>query len=275
MGYFTDKVCVVTGGGSGIGEAIVRALAKEGARLVVADINEIAAKRVSDSLRAKGVDACSKPVDVTKRVQVDALIDEVVNQYGRIDLMVNNAGIVVVSEMEDTLDEDWDRLVDVNVKGVAYGLRAAFQRMKKQGFGQILNTASSSGLAPTPLFTAYSATKHAVVGLSTASRIEGAAYGIKISALCPGVVNTPVIKNNVSRGLKRTEVEKGVPTMMSPETCARAALIGLRRNKAIIPVGLDGYIPYLANRFVPGLYSAVLERGYGIFRKRVKEKAGG
>lgn len=273
MGYFTDKVCVVTGGGSGIGEALVRELAKQGARVVVADINEMAARRVTDALRAKGVDACSKRVDVTQRAQVDALVDEVVSQYGRIDLMVNNAGIVVVSEMEDTLDEDWDRLVDVNVKGVAYGLRAAFRQMKKQGFGQILNTASSSGLAPTPLFTAYSATKHAVVGLSTASRIEGAAYGIKISALCPGVVNTPVIKNNVSRGLDRSTVEKGTPTMMSPDTCARVALIGLRKNKAIIPVGVDGFLPYWANRFVPGLYSAVLERGYGILRKRLKTGA--
>lgn len=271
MGYFTDKVCVVTGGASGIGEAMVRELASEGARIVVADINEISAKRVADSLRAKGIDATSKRVDVTQRAQVDALIDDTIAQHGRIDLMVNNAGIVVVSEMEDTLDEDWDRLVDVNVKGVAYGLRAAFQRMKKQGFGQILNTASSSGLAPTPLFTAYSATKHAVVGLSTASRIEGAAYGIKISALCPGVVNTPVIKTNVSRGLDRTQVEKGTPTMMSPETCAKAALNGLKKNKAIIPVGIDGYLPYIANRFVPGLYSAVLERSFGLLRKRVKK----
>lgn len=271
MGYFTDKVCVVTGAASGIGEAIVRELAREGARVVVADINELAAKRVVDSLRGKGCDAVSKRVDVTQRQQVDALVEEVVAQYGRIDLMVNNAGIVVVSEMEDTLDEDWDRLVDVNIKGVAYGLRAAFQRMKKQGFGQILNTASSSGLAPTPLFTAYSATKHAVVGLSTASRIEGAAYGIKISALCPGVVNTPVVKSNVSRGLDRNVVEKGTPTMMTPESCAKAALKGLKKNKAIIPVGIDGYLPYLANRFVPGIYSAVLERGFGLLRKRVKQ----
>jgi NAD(P)-dependent dehydrogenase (short-subunit alcohol dehydrogenase family) len=271
MGYFTDKVCVVTGGASGIGEAMVRELAKEGAQIVVADINELAAKRVAESLRAKGIDAVSKRVDVTQRTQVDSLIDEVVSQYGRIDVMVNNAGVVVVSEMEDTLDEDWDRLVDVNVKGVAYGLRAAFRQMKKQGFGQILNTASASGLGPTPLFTAYSATKHAVVGLSTASRIEGAGFGIKISALCPGVVNTPVIKTNVSRGLDRDRVEKGTPTMMTPEACAKAALKGLRKNRAIIPVGIDGYVPYLANRFIPGLYSAVLERSYGLLRKQVKK----
>lgn len=270
MGYFTDKVCVVTGGASGIGEAMVRALSKEGARLVIADLNEMAATRVADSLRSRGHDVVVKRVDVTQRVQVDALLDDVAHQFGRIDLMVNNAGIVVISEMEDTLDEDWDRLVDVNIKGVAYGLRAAFRLMKTQGFGQILNTASSSGLGPTPMFTAYSATKHAVVGLSTASRIEGAAYGIKISALCPGVVNTPVIKSNVSRGVDRSQVEKGTPTMMSPAACAKAALNGLKKNKAIIPVGIDSYLPYLAYRLAPGLYSTVLEKGYGIFRKRIK-----
>lgn len=270
--YFKDKVAIVTGGASGIGEALVRALAERGARVVIADFNARAADTLATELCAMGYAASAQSVDVRVRKSVDGLVKSVAERYGRLDLMVNNAGIVVISELEDTLDEDWDHLIDVNLKGVVYGSRAAFKIMKRQGFGQILNTASSSALAPTPFFTAYSSVKHAVLGLTTALRVEGAGYRIKVSALCPGVVDTPVVTNHTSRGLRRARLINGTPFMLSPQRVAQAALKGLARNRGVIPVGLDSYLPYWANRYFPETYSRLMMVSMWAARRYLKEE---
>lgn len=269
MRYFSNKVAVVTGGASGIGEALVRELAHQGAIVIIADININAARALVKELNVSEVSAA--PLDVTNQEQVTSLLSTVVETHGQLDIMVNNAGIVVISEMEDTLEEDWDKLIDVNLKGVIFGLQAAYKIMKQQGHGQILNTASSSGLSPTPLFTAYSAVKHAVVGLSTATRVEASAYNIKVNALCPGVVNTPVATGrNTSRGMNLDVLAGGLPMMLSPQRVATAALKGMRKNKAIIPVGMDSYLPYLANRYAPGVYDMILSRGVPLMRSYMK-----
>ena len=270
MTYFKDKVAIVTGGASGIGEALVKALAEKHAKVIIADVNLAAAETLATALCAKGHSVKALAMDVTNRKDIEQGVSKVVSKYGRLDIMINNAGIVIISEMEDTLDEDWDRLIDINLKGVAYGTQIACVQMRKQGFGQILNTASASGLGPTPLLAAYSSVKHAVVGLTSATRVEAASYGIKVNALCPGVVNTPVIKGSVSRGLVRSKVEEGTPLMLAPEKVARVALKGMEKNKGVIPVGLDSYLPYWANRIAPEAYSYLLQKSMGIIRKRLK-----
>ncbi len=268
--YFKDKVSIVTGGASGIGRALVKALAEKGAKVVIADINYEAADDLATELCALGYSAKAVGVDVTNRKSINRVIQRVVERYGRLDLMVNNAGIVVISELEDTLEEDWNNLIDVNLRGVVYGTELALKQMKLQGFGQILNTASSSGLSPTPMFAAYSSIKHAVVGLSTATRIEAASSGVKVNVLCPGVVDTPIIKNNTSHNLRRELLDKGTPFMMSPERVAKAALKGLVKNRAVIPVGLDSLIPYWANRYMPEWYSYILQKSMWLVRRRYR-----
>lgn len=270
--YFKGKVAIVTGGASGIGEALVRAFAEQGAKVVIADFNARSADTLATELCAMGYAVAAQAVDVRVRKSVDALVTSVADRYGHLDIMVNNAGIVVISELEDTLDEDWDHLIDVNLKGVAYGCRAAIKVMKRQGFGQILNTASSSALAPTPLFTAYSSVKHAVLGLTTALRVEAAASRIKVSALCPGVVDTPVVKHHTSRGLRRARLINGTPFMLSPQRVAQAALKGMKRNRAVIPVGLDSYLPYWANRYFPETYSRLMMASMWLARRYLKDE---
>ena len=271
MGYFSNKVAVVTGGASGIGEALVRELSLSGATVVIADINIGAAEILAKELSNDDAQVLALQMDVTDKQGVERILQGVVDNYGRLDIMINNAGIVVISEMEDTLEEDWDKLIDVNLKGVVFGMQAAYKIMKQQGQGQILNTASSSGLSPTPFFTAYSAVKHAVVGLSTATRVEATAHHIKVSALCPGVVNTPVATGrNTSRGMNVDVLAGGLPMMISPKRVAKAALKGLKKNKAIIPVGMDSYLPYWANRYAPGVYDFILARGVPLMRNHLK-----
>ncbi len=273
MGYFSDKVAVVTGGASGIGEAIASELSLSGSIVVIADINIGEAQRIAEALSRAGGRVFALRMDVTDKASVQFVLDSVIKSYGQLDIMINNAGIVVISEMEDTLEEDWDRLIDINLKGVVFGMQAAYKIMKQQGGGQILNTSSSSGLSPTPLFTAYSSVKHAVVGLSTATRIEAAPHHIKVNALCPGVVNTPVATGrNTSRGMDLEILSGGLPMMLSPKRVAKAALKGMKKNKAIIPVGMDSYLPYWANRFVPGVYDFVLAKGVPLVRSYMKNE---
>lgn len=275
MDVFRDKTAIVTGGASGIGKGLCEELGKYGAHVVVADLNEEEARNVAESLKAPGARAEAVKLDVTNEEDVRGFIEETAAKSGRLDYIFNNAGIGIGGEAQDLDLDHWKRIVDVNQWGVVYGTLAAYEVMIKQGSGHIVNTASAAGLVPSPLLTAYSMTKHAVVGLSTGLRAEGAALGVKVSVVCPGFIDTPIFDSteyvNTSKEISMSVVPSGLKAMSAVD-CARAALRGVARNRGIIPVQAPAYILWWLNRLSPRLLDAQSQKTIQQYRKAVREK---
>jgi len=254
MDAFQDKVVIVTGGASGIGRALCVELARRGAQVVAADLNAAGASQVAAAIVASGGKAEARAVDVASWEAVDALVGGVAAAHGRIDYVFNNAGIGVAGEERDVTLADWQRVLAVNLWGVVHGVRAAYPRMLQQGFGHIVNTASLAGLSPAPLQTSYVASKHAVVGLSCALRVEAADRGVRVSVVCPGLIDTPILHTIEVRGMDAERLRGLVTTTakaMSPAACARVILRGVEKNKPIIVVTRAAYVVWLLTRLSP------------------------
>ena len=233
--FFAGKVSIVTGGGSGIGRALCERLGQARATVVVADVDAAAAETVAASVRNSGGAAEAVGVDVRDAAAMRELVERVARNRNRLDLMFNNAGIAVAGEVLDMTLADWDRTIDVNLRGVVHGLLPAYTIMQRQGSGHIVNTASAAGLAPTPGMTAYSASKHAVVGLSLSLRTEAEMYGVRVSVVCPGLIDTPMKHSIELRNLDRSALLDAIPVRMyPPEQCARDILHGVSRNLPVI-----------------------------------------
>ena len=240
MTPFEGQTAVVTGGGSGIGRALGAVLVEQGAYVVLADIDvdsaSAAATALGDRVEAVGL-------DVRDADQVRGVVDGVVTRHGRLDLLFNNAGISLGGPTHGMPAEHWDRIIDVNIRGVVNGVRAAYPGMVEQGRGHIVNTASGAGLGALPLVAAYSMTKHAVVGLSMSMRPEAASHGVRVSVLCPGAVETPILDRPPPADLPpagpdtltaRTYLERVGFKPMPADVFARRALRAVARNKAIV-----------------------------------------
>ncbi|MEW6443650.1 MAG: SDR family NAD(P)-dependent oxidoreductase [bacterium] len=270
METFRGKVAIVTGGASGIGKSLCQELGKAGADVTVTDINEDGATRAAEAARSAGGRASSAKLDVRVEADVRGLIDRTAAEKGRLDYMFNNAGIGVGGEVQDMTLDHWRSIVDVNLWGVLYGTLAAYQIMIRQGSGHIINTASSAGLVPAPLLTAYGMTKHGVVGLSVGLRAEGAGKGVKVSVVCPGFIDTPIFDSTtyVKTDKERTwSVKPPWIKMMSADACARDILKGVARNKGIIPVQAPAYIMWWLNRLNPGIVDAQMRNRVEKYRK--------
>src|SRR3954447_8385185 len=182
------RIAIVTGGGSGIGEALSRALAGRGDTVVVADIDGAAAERVAGEISGHAA-----KVDVRDAASVQALVDDTVAAHGRLDLMVNNAGIAVGGDALELTVAHWDRIIDINLRGVVHGIQAAYPVMAKQRSGHIVNTASMAGLTAPAFMAPYVAVKHAVVGLSMSLREEAKAHDVNVTVVCPFWIDTPIL----------------------------------------------------------------------------------
>lgn len=188
------QVAIVTGAGRGIGRATALRLAREGASVTVADINEENAKAVAEEVKSTTGTAHPMTVDVTDKTDTEQMVSETVERFGKLDILVNNAGIAIIASLMDTDEAAWDALMNVNAKGVLLCSQAAAQQMIAQGDGgRIINNASGAGkTAPgksTPL-GAYAATKHAVVALTKQFGLELSEHGILVNCVCPGIVDT-------------------------------------------------------------------------------------
>jgi NAD(P)-dependent dehydrogenase (short-subunit alcohol dehydrogenase family) len=258
-GGFAGQVAIVTGGGSGIGAALVRALTARGATVVIADIDEVGAKSVSDSVRAGGGTVSTAVLDVRDSAAVADLVNQTAAEHGELDLMFNNAGIAVGGLVEELTLDHWDRVLDVNVRGVVHGVHAAYPLMLRQGHGHIVNTASLAGLVPGPSLAPYAAAKHAVVGLSLSLRAEGASRGVRVSAVCPGFVDTPLL-GRVNPGLPQTEAGANAAALArllgrlyEADPLAQDVLAGVERNRALIVAPRSARIAWRMTRYAPGL----------------------
>jgi NAD(P)-dependent dehydrogenase (short-subunit alcohol dehydrogenase family) len=246
---FEAQIAIVTGGASGIGRALCEELARRGATVVVADIDEHGAQAVAGRIGALA--AC---VDVRSAAAVRALVEDVVRRHGRLDILFNNAGIGAGGELHQLSLDDWRTTVEVNLMGVVHGLAAAYPVMVRQGSGQIVNIASLAGLIASPGLGPYTATKGAVVQLTRALRAEGGDLGVRASVVCPGFVDTAIFENAVGVKLDKQDLLKrlGLPLIPASEA-AQAILRGIERNRGVIVFPFSARLLWLLTRLAPGL----------------------
>jgi NADP-dependent 3-hydroxy acid dehydrogenase YdfG len=185
-----DKIVVVTGASSGLGEAAARLLSAQGATVVLGARRADRLQLLAKDLQARGGKALALTTDVTRREQVKALVDSAVQTYGRIDVMINNAGLMPQAPLERLKVDEWDRMIDVNIKGVLYGIAAALPHMQRQKAGHFINVSSVAGHRVGPGFAVYAATKYAVRALSEGLRQEVKPYNIRTTVISPGAVAT-------------------------------------------------------------------------------------
>jgi len=213
------KVAIVTGGASGIGRASALAFAREGAKVIVADINVDGGEETAGTIRQTGGESIFVKTNVSKANEVEALVNKAVERYGRLDCAHNNAGVGSTRRSTvDCTEEDWDRIISVNLKGVWLCMKFEIPQMLKQGRGAIVNTASTYGLVSREKRPAYTASKHGVVGLTKAAALDYAKAGIRINAVCPSVTLTPMIEH-----LFASDPEAGEAQIISMIPMGRAA----------------------------------------------------
>ena len=266
------KVAIITGGAGGIGKAIAEELAARGCYLVLADSNSDLLEKTAAELRAAGAELDAKMVDVRDASQVQALVEGAHRELGRIDYIFNNAGVNVCAELRDTTLEDWNLLIDVNLRGVVHGVHAAYPIMREQGFGHIINTASAAGLIPAAAEGAYGATKHAVVGLSSTLRIEASSFGVKVSVVCPGLVDTPILDSTKYVKLDPEALRKVSPGQpIPPRIAARQILRGVDRNRFYIVLTPTVRALWRLHRYAPGTSLGVGRIAVRLFRRHRTE----
>ena len=256
---FAGATAIVTGGASGIGQALAEGLAKRGSEVILADLQVDLAEKVASEIHASGGRAKAVKADVTDFLAMERLVQEAFERTGRLDYIFNNAGIAIGGPVRLYGIEDWNQIIDVNLRGVINGIQAAYKLMIAQGFGHIINTASMAGLLPGPGNVAYTTTKHAVVGLSKSLRAEAAQVGVRVSVLCPGVIRTPILEGgkygkmliDIPPEQARPLWEKLKP--MAPNLFAEKVLKAVAKNKAIIIVPSWWKKYWWADRLSPSL----------------------
>lgn len=270
MNIFLEKTAIVTGGASGIGRALGEELARRGACVVLADMNEKLLAETVNSIKRTGNCAKGVRLDVTDVEAFKRVVDETVSEHGRLDYIFNNAGTAVGGEVKDFSYADWRSVIDVNLYGVVNGVFAAYPVMIKQGFGHIINTGSVAGLIPAPGEVSYTASKHGVVGLSNALRVEAADFGVKVSVACPSFIKTPMLDTVKLIGVDRKKlINDLIPRQISADSCARLILGGVERNKATIAVGRMAKFLWRLQRISPVLMSWMLMRDVRRMRKEI------
>jgi len=272
-----DKVAFITGGASGIGAAFAKELGRRGVEVVLADRQIGLAEEIAAVIRQGGGQATAVELDVRDAAQFEQVVDDTVARAGRIDYLFNNAGIAVGGAILGYTLPDWYDVFDVNLRGVAHGIQAVYPVMCRQGSGHIINTASVAGLLPTGEAASYAATKHAVVGLSKALRIEATEHGVKVAALCPGAIRTPIL---TSGKYGRLNLKEGAETKvmelwervwpMNVDVFARKALRDIERNKPIVIVPSFWKAAWWLERFSPSLSLWFWGKVYGQFREELE-----
>jgi len=256
----SGKVAFVTGGASGIGAALSTELVRGGAQVWIADRQIGRAQELAQGLSNGGAKVHAIELDVRDAAAFERAVSDAVAKSGRIDYLFNNAGIGVSGEVDSYSLADWDDVFDVNLHGVVHGIQATYPVMIRQRFGHIVNTASMAGLTATVGQTSYSASKHAVVAISRSMRIEAERHGVRVSALCPGVIRTPILSGGEYGRIGRPGVstdayleawERLRP--MDADKFAERVMKAVLRNKAIIIVPTWWKMLWYMDRLAPAV----------------------
>ncbi|PQJ35351.1 oxidoreductase [Salinibacter sp. 10B] len=227
------KVVIITGASSGLGEAAARHLAAKGASVALAARRTERIEALAEEITEKGGEALAVTTDVTEREQVQALVDHAVEAFGRVDVMLNNAGLMPLSPLDRLNVDEWDQMIDVNVKGVLYGIAAVLPYMEEQASGHIINVASVAGHVVSPGSAVYSATKHAVRALSEGLRQEVKDYGLRTTIISPGAVDTElpdtISEDDVAESVHGLYDAHAVPA----DSFARAVAFAIEQPEAV------------------------------------------
>ena len=251
------SLALVTGAGSGIGRATALALADAGARVLAVDIDREGAEKTSAACAERGVESAAYEVDIANRADVASLADRVQNEHGPLDILINNAGVGMSARFLAMPLEDWDWIVSINLMGAIYMCQAFGPQMVSRGRGHVVNISSGLGYTPTATEPGYGTTKAAVLAFSRSLRADWHDHGVGVSAICPGVINTPIISHTRFRGeqaapdrvahVKDLFSKRGHP----PEIVAKAVLSAVRENKSVVPVGVESRIGWYISRWAP------------------------
>jgi NAD(P)-dependent dehydrogenase (short-subunit alcohol dehydrogenase family) len=227
---FSGKVAIVTGGGAGIGEATVRLFAREGAQVVIAEANPERGKALEEDLKKQGFVAEFVEVDVSQKDSVDRMVEKVLHRFGQIDILVNNAGVYAKGDALAFAEEDFARLVDVNIKGVILCTQSVGRRMVERRSGVIVNVASEAGLVAIPNQMVYNLTKAAVISITKSCAVDFAGYGVRVNCVCPGTTYTPLVEEalrkekDLEKVRKSLEESRPLKRLGKPEEIAAAIL---------------------------------------------------
>jgi NAD(P)-dependent dehydrogenase (short-subunit alcohol dehydrogenase family) len=227
-GYFNDKIALVTGAGSGIGLATARAFAEAGAAVALVDVHEDAIRSVAEELVSSGHKAIAVRCNVADEAAVAAMVEQTVSNLGRLDAAFNNAGVMSAAvETADAASEEYERLISINLRGVWNCMKYELRRMRKQGSGAIVNCSSIGGLIGIPGRAIYHASKHGVLGLTKSAALEYAPKGIRINAVCPGTIETPMVAEMLAKepdAMKEILKDQPIGRLGRPEEIASAVL---------------------------------------------------
>jgi NAD(P)-dependent dehydrogenase (short-subunit alcohol dehydrogenase family) len=258
------KTALVTGAASGIGRATALAFAQRGADLVICDVNEVGLGDVAAEIKGLGRDVFAERVDVGNRGEMEAFAASVHRRYPAVDILTNNAGVGLGASFQHTTLEDWEWILGINVWGVILGCHFFLPAMVERGRGgHVVIVSSAAGFMASEALSAYSTTKFAVFGLAEALRDELKPTGIGVTAVCPGLVNTPIVRASPMRGPEASPearewlVDEYERRGYGPERVAEAILKAIARNRAVAPVTLEAHVFYYLKRLVPGLLARI------------------
>ena len=251
MDDFRGKVVAITGAASGLGAETARSFARRGARLELCDIDNDGLRSISEELKRGGTEVAIEVVDVSSAEQVKAWSEHVFERSGAVDVLVNNAGVTCAGRFEELTLDDWQWITGINFWGVIHGCHFFYPHMKEKGSGHIVNISSAAAYAPLPLMSSYSSLKAAVLSFSQNLRGEGAAYGVGVSTVCPGAMNTNIARS--MRLISSTGRTSSVPaekldtrmirllrgSISSPSTVAELVVRAVERDRGIINSGIE------------------------------------
>jgi len=267
--FFKDKVIIVTGGGSGLGAALVRKFARFGARVTIIDNTTDAVKKIVMELALEKISHVPdyRILDVADDIVFCDALDEIKKTQGVLDIMVNNAGTLIAGEVRDMDSKMFRTITNINLMGVVNGSLAAFKIMARQGHGMIVNISSISGLIASPLYSAYSMTKHAVIGFSKALREEGRSLGVDVMVICPGTLRTGIFEaGKVVNASKDRVFKESYLSSISAEVAASKIIDAFDANRCITVFPAYARIMWLLEKFHPSLLKPLHQKVIKNFR---------
>jgi len=256
MSFFANKTAIVSGAASGLGKVMCEEFARRGGIAIVTGLTQEEVQGTADAIVQAGGKAIALQMDIRKRENIQAAIDTVVAQYGKLDYFFNIAGVAYIGEFDGAEDGMVENIMQTNAVGPVFGSLYAYKQMKKQGSGHIINVSSMAGIVPTPGIAVYAATKHAVVGLSTSLRYEADKFGVKVSVVCMGLVKSEMLVRAKIQGMSAATFE-GLSGFAPWETIRAVNYIlrGAENNDAYIVMPFYVRIFWWIQRFSPRLFA--------------------